>query len=565
MSSESSSPIDARDALISAFRASFTVTASIAGDIPSLLRHAYSRHFGKIMPAERVSAEPVDDSFDDSTREELLALLNGIPTLKPKAQALLDRARSILTDGPPLSMNVELEDGQELPVALHTLLQGTLWAVMITAGANPDLEDRVLQKAEQEAPCMSHIHRMICDALTSEAKCLWFLCRKFFFSLNVAEKDGESYTYSFRDLLYHHCMYMGRLYIFYAVEDDDPSYDSDYSDYYHDDDYSSWPVLTRARVPRALEVFSEKFTHIARTPKGLWGWGHSFYGQLGFESSFTEFVDPTRLTFPTCPKVAELEASLLAWEKHRMVTDVSMKTFQTFIFTPAGTVMAGHRVNWYAGAVEVENEHHFHPVAVPSGFVPDHIMHEDDTVILTMGDRQIISGSNNYGQLGLGHKNMMEGFEELPFKVDRLLNSEDRSFRVFLSGHQLLFAGEVPRSIAQAGLLPGFGERDLCLTPTPLRFPERVKGFFYDAGHILWVTEGVTHYCDSRADVHPYSIEVTAFDSEYYPLFRDSAGQWFRVAGDSDGAAELVAHKEPTRHESIISVDVDPTPQSSAF
>ncbi|KAG9392199.1 hypothetical protein J8273_5181 [Carpediemonas membranifera] len=56
--------------------------------------------------------------------------------LKPTAQALLDRARSILADGPPLSMNVELAEGQELPVALHTLLQGTLWAVMMASGVN---------------------------------------------------------------------------------------------------------------------------------------------------------------------------------------------------------------------------------------------------------------------------------------------------------------------------------------------------------------------------------------------------------------------------------------------
>ncbi|KAG9393457.1 hypothetical protein J8273_3596 [Carpediemonas membranifera] len=94
-------------------------------------------------------------------------------------------------------------------------------------------------------------------------------------------------------------MYMGRLFML-------------------DTDYHA--ALTRARMPRALEVYSDEITHIARTPKGLWGWGDNGSGQLGFESS--GFVDPTRLTFPACPKVAEHEASLPPWEKHRMVTDV---------------------------------------------------------------------------------------------------------------------------------------------------------------------------------------------------------------------------------------------------
>ncbi|KAG9389922.1 hypothetical protein J8273_8609 [Carpediemonas membranifera] len=399
----------------------------------------------------------------------LLATLSKLPPLEPTAQALLDRARSILTSGPPLSMNVELADGEELPVALHTLNQGAVWACLLGGGANPDLEDRVLKEAQEEWPHNPEMHDKIRNALAPEAKCLWFLCRKFFFTLNIAEKDGECYQFTEYEYCYHHRMYMGRLFML---------------------DTDKHTALTRARMPRALEVYSDWFTHIARTPKGLWGWGQNGFGQLGFESF--EFNDPTRLTFPACLKVAALEASLPPWEKHRMVTAVSIEDYQTFILTPVGTVMAGAASVRFVGPVERENYYFFHPVAVPSGFVPDHIMHAGllnaTTVILSMGDRQMISGGNYCGRLGLGHDDDMTRFVDLPFWVDRIMTSAF-VFTVFLGGRQLLFAGRVRPHIAQSGLLPGKRRDDKCITSTPLRFPERVKGFWGDYDRMVWVTE----------------------------------------------------------------------------
>ncbi|KAG9393461.1 hypothetical protein J8273_3600 [Carpediemonas membranifera] len=539
MSSASSSPSAIKDALISVFRASLVVTASISGDIPSLLQHAYSRHFGEQMPSIHNNKSTVTPTSVPSL-ESLLATLSKIPPLEPTAQALLDRARSILTSGPPLSMNVELADGEELPVAMHTLNQGAVWACLMGGGANPDLEDRVLEEAREKQPHMTDIHNRIRKALTPEAKCLWFLCRKFFFSLNVAEKDGKSYQCSCSGY-YHHHMYMGRLFMLRT-------------------DYHA--ALTRARMPRALEVYSNEITHIARTPKGLWGWGDNGSGQLGFESS--GFVDPTRLTFPACPKVAEHEASLPPWEKHRVVTGVSLIRARTFIFTPVGTVMAGADAKAFVGTVEDENRHLFHPVAVPTGFVADHIVDSFYTVILSMGDRQVIGGWNENGRLGLGHENEMTGFEELPFRVDRIIAFE-LFFNVFLSGRQLLFAGEVPRPIAQSGLLPGYSEDDKCLTATQLRFPERVKGFCCMFLRLLWVTEGRTHL-RNRDKQYCMPFEATSFGGrvirgrEVYSL-RDAAGQWFMektLPDDIAGVTRLVKCKVPTSQWEIIPVDVDP-------
>ncbi|KAG9389933.1 hypothetical protein J8273_8620 [Carpediemonas membranifera] len=473
--------------------------------------------------------------------ESLLAALSKLPPLKPTAQALLDRARSILTSGPPLSMNVELVAGQELPVAMHTLNQGAVWACLVGGGANPDFEDRVLKEARGEEPRRTEIHDKIRNAFSPEAKCLWFLCRKFFFTLNIAEKDGECYQFTEYEYCYHHHMYMGRLFML---------------------DTRHHTALTRARMPRAIEVHSNRISHIARTPKGLWGWGTNGRSQLGFRSAFDQFVDPTRLTFPACPNIAALEASLPLWEKHRMVTGVSMNGDATFILTPVGTVMAGAASERFVGPVERENYYFFHPVAVPSGFVPDHIMHAGllnaTTVILSMGDRQMISGGNYCGRLGLGHDDDMTRFVDLPFWVDRIMTSAF-VFTVFLGGRQLLFAGRVRPHITQSGLLPGFSERDKCLTATPLRFPERVKRFFSAFSRMIWVTEGVTHYYeDENRTIVP--IEAIAFNK--CPLrFRDSTGQWFKV-GDSDGVAKLAKCKAPKWWHDITPVDVAPTPQS---
>ncbi|KAG9397428.1 hypothetical protein J8273_0923 [Carpediemonas membranifera] len=236
-----------------------------------------------------------------------------------------------------------------------------------------------------------------------------------------------------------------------------------------------------------------------------------------------------------------------------MVTDVSMKGYRTFILTPAGTVMTGFNAQRYVGPVKVENELHFHPVAVPPGFVPDHIMQGSRVAILSMGDRQMISGSNWDGRLGLGHENWVTGFVDLPFRVDRIVSD---SFNVFLSSRQPLFAGMVLKHIAQSGLLPGFNQRDICLTPTPLRFPERVKGFFISRQELIWVTEGKTHYCKHHEEPIILPFEATSFCKG---SFCNPAGQWFEASHGSGEVAEMEECEVPARSNlhTIVTVDVD--------
>ncbi|KAG9395373.1 hypothetical protein J8273_2940 [Carpediemonas membranifera] len=153
---------------MAAYRQSCLDTADIPGDVPSLIAAAFQAEFGRRIATNASSARknagrkakqkrrgritPEPEAPSDCP-DELLAMLGNLPPMGLEAQAHIDHAVSILASGPPLSMNVELADGQELPAALHTLLQGTLWAVLMAAGADPDLEDtRLWDKGLSQAP-----------------------------------------------------------------------------------------------------------------------------------------------------------------------------------------------------------------------------------------------------------------------------------------------------------------------------------------------------------------------------------------------------------------------------
>ncbi|KAG9395433.1 hypothetical protein J8273_3000 [Carpediemonas membranifera] len=510
MAASESPQEDVKAALIKAYCTSTVITADVSGDIPTLLRHAFLRHFDAVMPLNRDQKSHITQTSGD-TLESLLTTLSEIPPLEPAAQVLLDRARSILTSGPPLSMNVELAEGQELPAALHTLNQGAVWACLMGGGANPDLEDRLLTEALWKQPRDTEIHDKIRNALTPEGKCLWFLCRKFFFTMNVAEKDGESYQFNWIERFYHHRMYMGRLFMLHTA---------------------NHTALTRARMPRALEVYSDWFTHIAGTPKGLWGWGESEHCQLGFRSF--EFNHPTRLTFPACPKVAELEASLPPWEKHRMVKGIFTHPVTMFIVTSAGTIMscAATIAEWFVHSDFPENGG-YAQVPLPDEFVPDDIMSNHAVAVMSCGDQQLIAGDNHCGQLGLGHETAVLEYTPIPFHIDRLVG-EFGTYNLFAAGDQVLFAGLVPSPLALSGLLPGTVANTSLLTPTPLQFQTHATSLIITWDVAAWVDENGTQiFTDGRMSV-PFKSSAVGVEEAEGSCFVQNAmsGAWFEVCGE---------------------------------
>ncbi|KAG9393399.1 hypothetical protein J8273_3535 [Carpediemonas membranifera] len=524
-----------RDAFITANSRMPIECANIPGDIPTLMRSAFTHEFGEVIPDDDGEAEP-------ATADEVASAIAALGLHHRSAIDLVNRVTAILTRGPQLSMNIPLAPGEDLPPRIFTLLQGTIWALLVEAGANPDIQDRLLTRSQAMYPDATDLHNKIRKALTPEARCLWFLCRKFFFTLNVAEKDGECFDIISFYGSYHHRAYMGRLFMLHT--------------FYH-------TAYTRARMPRVLELFNDRLAHGAVTPKGLWGWGENSFSQLGFESS--GFITPTRLDFRACSAVAKADSRLKPWHKDRMITGISMANGHNFILTTVGAVMAGDQAGWYVGPVQ--GSLRFHPVAVPAGFVPDHVMNEHSTVVLSMGHRQMISGDNDYGRLGLGHEEGMTGFVDLPFKVDQIVAS-GTEYNIFVSGRQLVFAGYVLSHIAQLDLLPEFSRGDKCLVAATLQFPEHVSGLFVCDDWMAWVGVDRTYVCQAltgsfeRSFMVPFEVTAASLGRRDF-YFRGSSGQWFRASSTGGGVATMSEWQTCSRYEEITPVDVDPWAEQS--
>ncbi|KAG9394941.1 Ankyrin repeats (3 copies) [Carpediemonas membranifera] len=509
-SATASNQPDVSAALLRCYTIAAAKTGSIPGDIPSLLRHAYSRHFGKIMPAERVSAEPVDDddSFDDSTREELLALLNGIPTLKPKAQALLDRARSRSSQTAPRS------------------------------GANPDLDDKLPSK-------LSKLY-------STQAKCLWFLCKKLFFCQQAASRDGNTYMNydpQVKDSdVYAHMLYLGHLFVANSKKH---------------------RRFTRAAMVHTSRVEGTE-TFIAVTPRGLWEWKKDNL--------------PTRVTFRTSPQAAEYERSLQPWSKDCLVKGVCFGDYMNtvIVVTEAGLFASGRDAHEFVGNVRGQSQ--FNPIYLPDDFVPESVQYCHCTAVLTMGDRQMISSNNESYQLGLGHYNKLSGFVDFPFHVEGIVAGCNRC-NFFESNHRILFAGQVDSHHVASGLLPSLEDDYFCIEPTPLHFQEPVKAFFSDESRVIWVAEGKTHYVRKMMGIPlseftlPFEIAHVVPDlitmanilrnllskgddndnhfdisrDGHQDRFRDAEGVWHELVAVTNSVPKLRDCDEPTEDHQPVS------------
>ncbi|KAG9391506.1 hypothetical protein J8273_6268 [Carpediemonas membranifera] len=512
-----------------AYKLSAAGTSNIPGDIPSLVAYTHSLHFKKKRPSfrhnKRTAPRPVN-----IPPEDVIAILRRIPPLRPNAQALLDRALSILTNGPQLSINSNLEDGQELPVTLHTLLASTIWTCLIHGGADPNLE-RTTQQA----------HACRID-YTQDDKSFWFLCKRFFQVHEDAELGGDVYRYPgtvSRD--FTHRIYDGRLVTMLTSAE-------------HSFNWARMPSITT--VTRGYLK-----CHIAQTHKGLWGWYWNGNGVLGMGEKVI-ISPPTRLTFPACPEVDQYEASLPPWEKHRLVKFICAGYKRTFIVTPVGVVVAGENPMQFSK--DARDDQLFHRIPLPDGFIPDHIIDTQHTVVMTMGDQQVIAGSNRFGRLGLGHTRHVRGFQPAPLRIDKLLASK-AEFHLFYSERKLLLLGECPCCLVESGLLPDCAPGQVCLNPAQLHFTERASAFFLEQNHLVWVTAGKTQcWCPLYGlyelpfeAAQTYTTESSGQSRKY--RYCDRGGTWFELMAVSEDSADLVEfNHDGDRARELVVVDIDP-------
>ncbi|KAG9395963.1 hypothetical protein J8273_2312 [Carpediemonas membranifera] len=497
-----------KQALLELYWGACIVTADHPGNIPRCVDLVFQAEFSEDVPAIRAASVDQGKYLTVGQLQHGLSMLSG---LGASAQSLLRRASALLVD-PPMSMNIPLREGEDLPAALHTLLQGTVWAVMMGAGADPDLRRTPWERAWDDR-----------QSYGVQDKQLWFLCKKFFFSRQVAEKDG----YASSSLANFSRCYAGRLFIRSSTD-------------HHD----AW--YCRVHVPAVELVVSHESTFCLTTPHGLFGLGKNRWKKLGLDVE-GEITTPTRLAFPCCPDVERYEQQLPPWRKDRLVTEIAMTRYYTLIRTPVGIIYSGKDCKRFIGSTDSKiQKYRFNPVILPDDFAPSHIAAYDWLVLLTAHRTQLIAGDNRQGQLGLGHFNRTNGFTATAFPVDAVFPLHTAN--IFLSSGRLLFAGKVPSIIAHSGLLPGLAEGDVCAVPRPLRFEGAVKGFVCDSFRLFYVQEGrtvcvddgffttyelpfeATHIsqsgCVMRPDGSWVASSVTADETEFTPASEGEAEQY---------------------------------------
>ncbi|KAG9397192.1 chromatin binding protein [Carpediemonas membranifera] len=443
--------------LVIAHQLAVRITKLVKGDVPSLIARAFHNEYSEDVTMHGSPIDTAGVSIDG-----LISLLASTTLYEPSAASLIDHARFILTNGPTLSMDIPLRPDEDLPTTLHTLLQGTVWACLMAGGADPDLYDREFHKR-----------------YSPQAKCLWFMCKKFRFAYMVAEKDGY-YKHQNED---HYRLYAGRLYS------------------RGDNEYRETGVVTedtmvhcyrRVRIPPVVRLHPAGYNVIALTPAGIYGFGENLHSSLGVGPVHRVF--PTRIRFPDAPKVAEAEASLPPWHKHELVTnlfipvgygrDQACFVEYTMLVTTAGTVAAGHNDRGHLSTGPEKVVPFFRPVPLPLGFTPHAMLGYYDRRGLEQGQRLLLTGANDVGQLGLGHRSEVRGFSEVPFPVDHAWFSiYPYNYSLLLSRGVFLYAGRVS-PLGAAVLEHGVGQR--AIQPAAMELPYKVSAAFIQAAD-LWV------------------------------------------------------------------------------
>ncbi|KAG9395653.1 WD domain, G-beta repeat [Carpediemonas membranifera] len=543
MSTSNTAHMDAREALIAAYTLSVVATAGVPGDVPNLLRHAFSRHFQEVMPSIRDLATKSSSSRDSEVRS-LQSMLTAIPPLEPAAQTLLDRARSILTDGPPLSTTTE-PPSPHSPPTLTALTPATAWAIMMTAGADPDL--RGPSADPQQA---LHTTRQPYTVVDKE---LWFLCKKFFDSHQSAHITGYFKDESIAsnqsliaqhpgDIFFmHHRLYGGRLFEFRTT-------------------FGEVDRYQRVHVPPILEHHGLG-THsiLLVTTRGLYGLCRDPVPP-GFneQDPRRRMARAARVAFSHCPKVHEYVAGIRDWRMHGLVIDHHRDW--TVILTPVGAVSLGNK-GLIDESVPEADVCMFHPMALPDDFIPTSILSTPRAVVLTMGDRQMVGGD-----LG-GSSDLPRGtFTDMPFKVDWARGYED--FSLLGNRQQVMFAGKSTPAITASGLLP-----DSAGDFIRLQFPSGTERFAMHPLLVALVSDGSTRVVkdvsdDTNTRVLTVSIAAKASAVVFSPstfeqtIFVKTNEGWLSVDLATQSADQITELPAKLGYESI---ELDAAPETTGI
>ncbi|KAG9396403.1 hypothetical protein J8273_2134 [Carpediemonas membranifera] len=427
-------------------------TNGTPGNVPALLAAAFLHQYGKrISSIPRSLVCPEDISYND-----LVSQLEALPPPTNKAAAIfLKRAMDILTDGPELTIQQTSLSHANGPHSIVSLSPALFWAVMMAAGADPDLE----HKEERMFPLFELTgldeRPDVIDGYSPHARACWFLCKKLFFARFNSEVDGTHIQSGSNLYPLHFLLYEGRLFSWGPVQwsgnkvDATSTLDAELVvRRYH-------RVQLPAPIIRFHTVGSDS---VAVTAAGLFAWGERIQDLTG----------PTRVQFSD--HIAQAESDLAHWSKHELfdsIDSVRLHTGSTtmLFFTARVTGQTTHCLGQLSPK--------FQPIPLPCDHF-DKVL-SNAGIALIKDRRAFMVGKNWCGRLGVGHQYPVDVFTELPFPVDdvALLNE----YSVFVSGQKLLYGG--------VGTVPSFefGKLEngrMVLHPTKLSLPCSIKRAFID-------------------------------------------------------------------------------------
>ncbi|KAG9395997.1 hypothetical protein J8273_2346 [Carpediemonas membranifera] len=512
----------AKRLIIDAYWLAVLFSHEMAGDCPSLIAEAARREYRLNLPLDSGNTAQLNASR--GSIELLIATLLSVPKLRsPGAQVLLDRAISILTDGPELSTTVRspLDNSPRF----HALPRGMLWACLISAGTDNDMDD----------PKPPHSYS---DPDVEPTQARWFLCRRTRDTHASARTKGAAVSSRGARGEPDALLFAGKLFIRGLGQGG-----------------SQFGIVRLPRVSRvAVTGSGDRPLFVIISAKGIFGLGDDRCGVLGL--GYRDIDMPTRLVF-LCPSIAEHEASLPPWHKDRLVSHALFHEGWTLIATPAGMMCAGDHSRIFA---QGRSGAGFRRVDLPAGFVPDHMRLIGGVVLLSHGDRQLIAGRNDSGQLGVGHRNELSAFTDPLCHIDDIVFAP--GFNLFESGCDRWFAGSVPAPLSFSGLLPDFAEsvgdgpasywldegfrREYCTTATRLSLTPHTLRIYCDETQLYYLTADGTTHCllqltniDKRRFISRYSIPIpvvaVAVNQQELDCdlrtrcFRDHTGVWYGV------------------------------------
>ncbi|KAG9393842.1 hypothetical protein J8273_4705 [Carpediemonas membranifera] len=426
----------------------YSLTGSIAADIPGLLTKAFSLEYGDARdllkptpPLKRITSIP-----------ELTEGIESLSCETAAASALIEQIRQYLSNGPPLAVSVRPRPGRNLPATMYTLPHGTMWATLMRAGADPDLE------GSEKVSCGD----------TKSAQ-LWFLCKKFHYSHKLAVSEGLVESVGVSPPTYFR-MFAGRV---FSRGDNGKGQTG-----LPQEDGRVLSQYGRVAIPLVSSLFVGSGT-FALTPKGIFVWGRNDTIALGVDGLFSPV---RRLAFPDAPAVAAFEQALPTWRKHELVCAMFVKNCFTVIRTPCGTIAAGTNRHGELGVGLPERRiRTFRQIPLPAGFSLESVdFHPSLGISTMMSGRVLIASGELHGAAGEGSTATAK-FVRVPLPVDDCVWLEGAAF--FVSGGGLFVAGVAPR------VLRAYVPRD-CPTPTSVTFPWDVEAVWVDGSLLICELRG---------------------------------------------------------------------------